>query len=492
MYLAVIILCLLAIIGIYFRNNPLRHGRWFMIRRFFNWFPLGMTYAFLYMGRYNLTVSKTALPMMSKEDFGLIAAAGTCTYALSFVINGPLVDRIGGKKGILIGAFGSAFANILMGVLTYLVLTNQLKIKLVTAFSAIYAVNMYFQSYGAVSIIKVKAYWFHVRERGVFGAIFGSLISIGAYFAFDWGQSIADMTKANVGPDATWLHRAILRVFALKRGGVDATWAVFLIPAGLVIFWALIDWLVVKDTPEEAGFPPFDAADASSGQMHIKLTMLDLLKKVFTSPLMLTIACIELTSGVFRDGITNWYFIFSAEVKQPGAEFFQDHWGWLLCIFGIIGGFAAGLASDKGFQSRRGPPVAMCCGVVLFTALAMSAFLYSSPIVAGSAGVVIVMCAVGITSLMSGTAAADFGGRKATATCMGIVDGFAYIGSGLQSVCLSHITTWSWRMWPLFLVPFALLGLVLAIKIWNELPAATRKYIAEVENRRLAPSVPIG
>jgi MFS transporter, OPA family, glycerol-3-phosphate transporter len=44
---------------------------------------------------------------------------------------------------------------------------------------------MYFQSYGAVSIIKVKSYWFHVRERGMFGAIFGTQISIGIYFAFD-------------------------------------------------------------------------------------------------------------------------------------------------------------------------------------------------------------------------------------------------------------------------------------------------------------------
>ena len=43
--------------------------------------------------------------------------------------------------------------------------------NLVLAFSVVYALNMYFQSYGAVSIIKVKAYWFHVRERGVFGAI---------------------------------------------------------------------------------------------------------------------------------------------------------------------------------------------------------------------------------------------------------------------------------------------------------------------------------
>jgi len=82
---------------------------------------------------------------------------------------------------------------------------------------------------------------------------------------------------------------------------------------------------------------------------------------------------------------------------------------------------------------------------------------------------------------MSGTAATDFGGRKATATCSGIVDGFAYVGSGLQSLCLGTITTHNWQWWPLFIVPFGIVGLVISIKIWNELPAATRKYIAEAE-----------
>src|SRR6266403_3229014 len=120
--------CLVIIIGLYFYNNPLKHARWFLIRRFINWFPLGMTYAFLYMGRYNLAVSKNALgSLMSKEDFGLIFAAGTWTYALSFLVNGPLVDKIGGKKGIIIAAIGSCVANILMGVLTFLVVTHQLK-----------------------------------------------------------------------------------------------------------------------------------------------------------------------------------------------------------------------------------------------------------------------------------------------------------------------------------------------------------------------------
>src|SRR5205823_6607925 len=203
---------------------PLKHGSWFMLRRFINWFPLGMTYAFLYMGRYNLTVCKNALgTLMSKEDFGLIFAAGTWTYALSFLVNGPLVDKIGGKKGIIIAALGSSLANILLGVLTFLVVTNHLKMKLVVAFSVIYALNMYFQSFGAVSIIKVKAYWFHVRERGVFGAIFGTLISFGVYFAFDWGQAIVKMTKAD-SVSSSWFQGMVQKIFASKTAAVDATW----------------------------------------------------------------------------------------------------------------------------------------------------------------------------------------------------------------------------------------------------------------------------
>ena len=75
-----------------------------------------------------------------------------------------------------------------------------MKVNIVIVFSLIYSVNMYFQSFGAMSIIKVKAYWFHVRERGVFGAIFGTFISAGAYFAFDWSSAVVPLTNANA-PD---------------------------------------------------------------------------------------------------------------------------------------------------------------------------------------------------------------------------------------------------------------------------------------------------
>ena len=494
-------LCLAVVIFLYFRNNPLGHSRWFLIRRFINWFPLGMTYSFLYMGRYNLTVSKKALGvLMTKEDFGTIFAVGTTVYAFSFLINGPLVDRIGGKKGMLIAGIGAAVANILLGVLTYFTVMGRLKINLVVAFSTLYAVNMYFQSYGAVSIIKVKAYWFHVRERGVFGAIFGSLISIGIYFAFDWGQQIVELTKA--GTNGGWLQQALQTLFAsnvLVNGKlVDATWAVFFIPSAIILFWVLLDWWLIKDTPEEANFPAFDTHDASSGQMHIELSTLDLLKKVFASKLMLLIALIGLTSGIFRNGIQNWYFIFADEVKQPGAEFYKAHWGLLLCLLGIVGGFFGGWVSDYFFQSRRAPPAAMLSALVGVVTILMTIYLASAPLFLGLGCVLVVMASVGLTSLMSGTAATDFGGRKATATCSGIVDGCTYLGSAIQSYFIGNLTpaekagqaatflgvTRDWHWWPAFMVPFAVLGLLVALKLWHQLPEATRRYNAAAKAGR--------
>jgi OPA family glycerol-3-phosphate transporter-like MFS transporter len=82
---------------------------------------------------------------------------------------------------------------------------------------------------------------------------------------------------------------------------------------------------------------------------------------------------------------------------------------------------------------------------------------------------------------MSGTAAADFGGRKLTATASGITDGFVYLGTGLQSVSLGYLTNYSWLYWPAFLIPFAILSVYIAIKMWGHLPDACKKYLVTVE-----------
>jgi MFS transporter, OPA family, glycerol-3-phosphate transporter len=89
------------------------------------------------------------------------------------------------------------------------------------------------------------------------------------------------------------------------------------------------------------------------------------------------------------------------------------------------------------------------------------------------------------------------------------VDAFAYVGSGLQSLCIGYLIpetagggqtvplfgfARSWYWWPLFIVPFAVIGGGIALWIWNELPAATKKYIAETEKKEglTGTEIPLG
>ena len=64
----------------------------------------------------------------------------------------------------------------------------------------------------------------------------------------------------------------------------------------------------------------------------------------------------------------------------------------------------------------------------------------------------------------------DFGGRKGAATAVGMIDGFVYLGTALQSVSLGFLTTRSWSYWPLFMLPFAFLGVFLLTRIWKARP----------------------
>jgi len=440
-----------------------------------------MTYAFLYMGRYNLTVSKSAFgDLMSKEEFGTIFGVGALVYGFAFLINGPITDKIGGKKAILIASFGAAVMNILMGIITYMVLNGTMpKDDLTGMFCFLYALNMYFQSFGAVSVVKVNSFWFHVKERGVLGGIFGTLISLGLYFAFDWGHTIARATRLNPGPeDKLGIIETTLRPFFIGAGTkVDPTWFVFFVPAGILLFFFILDLFMVKDSPGQAGFEDFDTGDASSGDMDHKYTTVELFKKLLTNPIVLTIAFIEFCSGVIRNGIMHWYDIFIHEMLSgpdklmfAGTEFFKSNWGLLLCFAGIFGGFAAGFISDKLFQSRRGPSAVFMYSALFIGIIVMSFVLKTNQVVLGITVVLMSLCIIGVHGILSGTATADFGGRKGAATAVGLVDGFVYLGTGLQSAVLGYLTPLNWIYWPLFLIPFTIIGLVLAIRIWAAFP----------------------
>ncbi|MEY4616638.1 MAG: hypothetical protein RJB66_1598 [Pseudomonadota bacterium] len=484
MQLLLVSMALTYIIVLYFLSNPIKHTKKFMWRRFWNWFPLGMTYAFMYMGRYNLNVAKIALgDLMTKEDFGFIGGVGFSVYAIALFFIGPVVDRIGGKKGILVGSLGSALMNACMGIVLNAFLNNRLQISIVPVFSLIYGLNMFFQSFGAVSTIKVKSYWFHVRERGTFGAIFGTLISLGVYFAFDWGEAIANAVQLNhTTHSSSAIYGVLNLLFSLEGRTVPALWLIFYIPAMILVFWAFIDVILLKDSPDEAGFGTLHTHDASHGEGDRKYSYLELMKKIFSNKIIWIIGIIEFTSGILRNGILQWYKVFAKDTGL-GLEHITNNWGFWSCVTGIAGGFAAGWLSDHLFHSRRAPSAGIMQSIMFLSIGAMAIYLTTNPLIVGVAAVTVIMAVIGVHSIMSGTATADFGGKKASATATGIADAFSYLGSAVQSFALGMLTTQSWTYWPLFLLPFTVLGLVFAIKMWREIPEATKHYMANAAKK---------
>ena len=484
MQLFLVSLALTYIIVLYFLSNPLKHSKKFIWRRFLNWFPLGMTYAFMYMGRYNLNIAKNALgDAMTKEDFGFIGGVGFTVYALSLFFIGPFVDRVGGKKGILIGSIGSALMNLVMGGILYQFLHHSLPVSLVTAFSVVYGLNMLFQSFGAVSTIKVKSYWFHVRERGTFGAIFGTLISLGVYFAFDWGEAIANAVKLNRGSEPSALYNFLNSIYVLDGRTIPALWLIFFIPAIIMIVWAFIDVILLKDSPDQAGFDPLDTHDASHGESKERYTYSQIMKKIFSNKIIWTIGIIEFTSGILRNGVLQWYKVFAKDTGL-GVLHITTNWGFWGCVTGVVGGFSAGWISDHLFQSRRAPAAGIMQAIMFIAILTMTFYVTQSAMVMGVASITVIMSVIGVHSIMSGTATADFGGKKASATATGVADAFSYAGSAVQSFALGILTTKSWTYWPLFLLPFTLIGLYFAIKMWSEIPEATKNYLAALRKEK--------
>ncbi len=444
------IITLLAVIAIVVHRLPkvdVGHSKEFLRRRFMNWFPLGLSYALLYMGRYNLAVAKKVMgahDLMSNAEYGDIKALGSIVYGIAFLLNGPLTDRFGGKATMLVSLGGSAVMNLAMG----LVLLSGQK-DVIGWITVLYAINMYFQSFGAVAIVKVNSSWFHVRERGMIGGVFGILISLGLYFAYDVGRLIVNNLPL---------------------------YAVFMIPAGLLLVFFVIDTFLIRDLPSQAGFLDFDTADASSGYEHVT-NVIEVWKRVLSSKIVWAIALIEFCSGYLRAAVMDWYYFFANQTGIGETHFVPRHWGMVQCVAGIIGGMLAGVISDRVFNSRRGPVAGVLYGVLVVGSIACAFLLGSAAL--GWMVTLMMLAVIGVHGMLSGTASMDFGGKKAAGITVGLIDGFVYLGVGLQAVLLGRILPQeghgaeiasNWGAWPIAMIPPAVIGFVISLLLWNAKP----------------------
>ncbi len=433
----------------------LGHSKAFRARRLLNWLPLGLTYSFLYFARYNIKQFQGI--GLTEAEYGAVFGVGSAVYGLAFLLNGPLTDRWGGRVTILIAAAGAGVMNLLMG---YMAATgNTFGMSVPTAFTLAFAGNMYFQSFGAVSIVKVNAAWFHTRERGTFGGIFGILISLGLYFAYDVGARI----KQAFAPQ--WI---------------------FLIPSIILGVFFILSWVFVRNEPVDAGHPNFDLGDATNNDE--KPSVKEVFIRLLTHPVILTIAFIEMCSGFLRQAILQWGVDFGKGIGLGNSFVFQN-WGMVSCVAGITGGVFAGAISDHLFQSRRSPVSGVLYGIMLAGAILIIP-LFAAPQAIGWIVAFMSMAIIGVHGMLTATASADFAGKKNTGMAVGIIDGFVYLGSTAQSFLYGAYLPASkirdasgclvsnpaagkidnWTIWPLAMIPIALIGFLLTLRIWNAKP----------------------
>jgi len=446
--------------------------RKYRMRRTQNWLLVGLLYSFFYMTRYNFSALAPTLQEVfgwTKGDLGLFETLMPLVYGLSVVINAPLADRFGGRKAFLVGAAGVVVMNVIFGAFYSVVqapavmsgtghdrtvevaaqLSGGLNAHtLAWIMASMWAINGYFQSFGALSIVKINAQWFHLKERGTFGAIFGVLIRFGLILAFSGAPLIAAVLP--------W------------------QWA-FWIPAAAVLVLFFLNLFFVVDAPENAGFETRDTGDSDVGDTNEKVSIVMVLKKVFTSPTMWLIAIASMMIGLIRRSVVDaWWPVYFSEMH--GVER-SDIWlqlaAWGIAILGIAGGFAFGIMSDRVYKGRRAP-------VVVFGFIGMGACLglfYGSDALALGTGAA-VGCLVllsffvnGAHGIIGGAASMDFGGKKAAATAAGLFDGMQYLAASFTGAAVGWISTdYGWQAWKLWPIPFAIVGALVMAKLWNATP----------------------
>ena len=424
------------------------HPPGFRRRRGLNWAFIGLLYTSFYMCRYNLPLAGGAIRSefgFSRAQLGTIITTQLLAYACGQIINGLLTDRLGGKRAMLIGATGTIVMNILFGVASFW--------GLLSLFIVIRGIDGYLQAFGSPGMVKINAAWFRHTERGSFAGIFGFMINLGRFGINNLGAALL----------AGFIFLGLIRIPPLHW-----RW-LFWVPAGVALVIGTCMALIVKDTPEEAHFPPVNPHEEIGGRVQVKVS--DVFKIIATNPVVWIIACAYACTGAVRQGIDQWFPLFMREVHHLDYQSTQFQFlAFLIPLVASAGSLISGFISDKIFHGRRAPVAAVL--YFLETLVILSAAQFHSVNAAIFFLVLISLTANSTHSILGTAAAMDIGGAKMAGFASGVIDSFQYFGGSLAGYFLGALLDRSWGNYFYFMVPFGIIGGVLMLSILGRVTSA--------------------
>ena len=378
-------------------------------------------------------------------------------------------DRIGGKRSMQIGAFGTIIVNILMGVLPLLVVGGALAgaAKFVfrldsidpafIAIAFVWLINGWFQSFGAPGMIKINAAWFQRTERGTFAGIFGFMIQLG------------QVASSKLSPFI--LNGFSVGVLVIAKG--DWRW-LFILPPVVTLVMAILMSFAAKQTPDEAGYPGVivDELDNSAG---VTVSLKDSFRTIFTHPLVWFYACAYACTGAVRtssDQLAILYF--QDQLHMDMKTNIPATVAWTLAampLAAVVGSLGSGWVSDKYFKGHRSP-VAMSLYFIEAVVISLAAMLLLKGLVGPTPAGILTGCGILIMisltansthSIVGAAAPMDIGGKKMAGFAAGVIDSFQYYGGAISLFLTGRVldatkAKHGWLFWYVIMAGFGILG----------------------------------
>ena len=374
-------------------------------------FSVGLTlllgYGFAYTCRLGLSVVKKPLidgGIYTAQDLGMIGAAFLWAYGLGKLFNGALADRVNVRRFIPTGLAISALVNLAMGFNT-----------MVVAAVVLWALNGWFQGFGAPASVVSITQWFHARERGTVYGIWSTAHSVGEGLTYFGTATLVGLTVWN---------------------------AAFLGPGLFCLVASIAVYLGLRDRPETVGLPPVNRWKAKQGEepppQEAEFGVLDAQLALIKSPVIWVLGLSTATMYVTRYAVNNW-----------GILYLQEHHGLSLTeaggligintLAGIGGSVAYGWISDRFFASRR-PPLTLIFGIAELLSLALIFYgPQGNSWLLGAGFVVYGFTLSGLLAVLGGLFAVDISDKRAVGAAMGFIGAFSYLGAGLQELISGYL-----------------------------------------------------
>jgi sugar phosphate permease len=373
-------------------------------------------YAACYYCRADLSV---ATPLLVEElgkqglshseaivRIGSISSLGVLAYALGKLFLTGLGDYWGGRRNFLIGVGGAAVFTLLFAAGGTLPM-----------FTLAWLANRLTQSIGWAGLIKVSSRWF---DYSSYGSIIG-ILSI-SYLVGDAAarQQMGMLIERGYGWRSLFLFAAIV--------------------AGVMLIASLL-WL--RESRAELGHSqakpnPLNLfAEAQSRPASVGALLLPLLR----SRAFLLVCLLSFTCTIIRETFNTWTPVY----LRDHLGYSMSHSAGMSAIFPGVGAASvllAGWLSDRlGLNGRS---------LLLFLGLTgtAAALLVLMSVRSGPSGAflavvvigVVAFCLLGPYSYLGGAFALDFGGKQASASASGIIDGIGYLGGVLAGDTVARLS----------------------------------------------------